>query len=146
MITKLLISWWTVNTSIWNHNYKNTTLLLCYITTRTITAIRVEMILSNNHSESSGPSSHNNNNSITNDSSQDQSIKILKSYYNRDAAASVTKSFFTIEKDYYVNNTNSSSNRQPVNGSLTFTRTNSSHNHFNNSNKTSTIVKQKSAE
>jgi len=32
-------------------------------------------------------------------------IKILKSYYNRDAAASVSKSFLNIENDFYINNT-----------------------------------------
>ena len=32
-------------------------------------------------------------------------IKILKSYYNRDAAASLSKSFLNIENDFYINNT-----------------------------------------
>lgn len=32
-------------------------------------------------------------------------IKILKSFYNRDAAASVSKSFLNIENDFYINNT-----------------------------------------
>jgi hypothetical protein len=105
------------------------------------------MIL-NNSSHDDANNGNNKNNNIIKDSVQEKPLKILKSYHNRDAAASVTKSFLTIEKDYYANNKNNSRiiSEHPVNSLLSSTNNSTTTTKINSHNRTSTIVKQKSAE
>jgi hypothetical protein len=57
-------------------------------------------------------SSSSKTNKLQQQSTNSRNIKILKSYYKKDALASVTKSFLTLDENYYkVNSSNTSSSQ-----------------------------------